>query len=168
MRGHHDTGSHVKPASVQQRDAAAVGVADQHRVFDIQRAQQLGQYRPRFFVHVIRAQAACTTHVRHRIRLPITAPGIHPTRASRRRAKLLRPVAPHGCRAEAFVQKDQWGHPALFVRRGDVLNLQANTANFNPWHRAMLRHVLIETGSSPGGELAGTGTLPGSLQSGFQ
>ena len=74
MRGHHDAGSGFELRSMQKRNRAAIGMAEQHGLLNAQQAQQLGQHLVGFMVHVIGPQFACAAHIGHSIGLPIATP----------------------------------------------------------------------------------------------
>ena len=118
MRGHHDAGGHRVAAGVQQGDGAAVRMADEHRLADVQVGEQRGEHLPGLAVHVVGlqapgrspvAQGGRAKHIRNRVGAPIAAARDHHARASGGCTELVGPVAPHGHRAQAFVQEDQRG-----------------------------------------------------------
>ena len=78
-------------------------MADQHRIFQLQRFEELGQGVQRLIVH----EAHGAFRFREHLRLPIAIPVVNERAAAGRGRNLRREVAPLPDRAESFVEKYQ-------------------------------------------------------------
>jgi hypothetical protein len=126
---------------MQQRDAAAVGMPQQHGLLDAQRCKQCGQHFMSLAVHVVGAQLAFAANIRHRVRLAIALPGIHDAGAAGCRANARGPVSPHRDRAQSLVQKDDGRQrPVRGLRH--ALNLEFHATDLKLFHGGMVRAIL--------------------------
>src|ERR1700704_4440169 len=123
MRRHnHQPLDAVVHRGVDQRDRSAVGMAHENRLADAEALEQLRQDLERFDMHVVdRARRA------KKFGLTVAVARVEHRGAAGCRGRLLREIAPHRDRAQAFVEKDQ--SRRIPIRAGNFLNFELAALN---------------------------------------